>query len=54
MIKYETHQGSTGQQAEMVIDNPNLDYQASVEKTMKVNDMYIDAIQTKLKLLDKL
>ena len=27
---------------------------ASVEKTMEVNDMYIDAIQAKLKILDQI
>lgn len=43
-------QASAGAQVEV----GNEDYSGSVERTMAVNDMYIDAIQAKLKLLDQL
>lgn len=43
-------QASAGPQVEVGTE----DYTGNVERTMAVNDMYIDAIQAKLKLLDQL
>ncbi len=37
-----------------VAENPGLAYQENVEQTIAVNDMYIDAIQAKLKILDQI
>ena len=33
--------------------DPDVMYQKNVEQTIAVNEMYIDAIQAKLKILDK-
>ena len=37
-----------------VVEVGKENYKGNVERTMAVNDMYIDAIQAKLKLLDAL
>ena len=51
LILLDKQAAKSGQQVEVGDENQ---YTDAVERTMAVNDMYIDAIQAKLKLLDQL